>query len=157
MYKRYECDDLTEYRGYAIFDLSEVALSRDDFRDEDGDIIGYAYHNYLVDETDSIMTGEEVAETLNRLSFKCHQTKLYAKLLNITTGSLYYLQVKALEYDDILFVRKSLTKPTVVKVYVRNSYDEKKLESFRDEIPLGVVCEFIPIEKMELGIRWKDE
>lgn len=62
--KRYYCDDKTEYRSYGIFDLSKADKTMDDFRDEDG-ICSWQFGNYLVEETDSMLTGDEVCDLLN--------------------------------------------------------------------------------------------
>lgn len=63
--KRYYCDNSIEYRSYGIFDLNKADKSIDDFRDEDG-ICGWQFSNYLVDETDSMLNGEEVVNKLNK-------------------------------------------------------------------------------------------
>lgn len=63
--KQFYCDDPLEYRDYGIFDLSKADKNMDDFRDEDG-ICSWQFGNYLVDETDSMLTGEEVTELLNK-------------------------------------------------------------------------------------------
>ena len=44
--------------------LKELNKTIDDFRDEDG-ICSYEFGNYLVDETDSMLTGGEVKDKLN--------------------------------------------------------------------------------------------
>lgn len=66
--KRYYCDAPLEIRSYGIFDLSKVDKKIEDFVDEDGDIERWRFGNYLVDETESMMTGEEVTDILNELS-----------------------------------------------------------------------------------------
>jgi len=65
--KQYYCDDLLEYRDYAIFDLSKADKNIEDFKDEDGDILVWQFDNYLVDETDSMMSREDVCSILNEL------------------------------------------------------------------------------------------
>lgn len=72
--KRFECDNPLDYRGYGIFDLSKANKTKGDFRDEDG-ICLYEFHNYLVDETSAMMTGEEVEDLLNKLFDKNEQLK----------------------------------------------------------------------------------
>lgn len=63
--KQFYCDDPLEYRSYGIFDLSKADKNMDDFRDEDG-ICSWQFDNYLVEETDSMLSGEEVTELLNK-------------------------------------------------------------------------------------------
>ena len=97
--KRFECDNPLHYRGYGIFDLSKANKTKDDFRDEDG-ICSYEFHNYLVDETDAMMTGEEVEDLVNKLFDENEQLKSdnkeYKRKINELTA-----QLKTDEGDDI--------------------------------------------------------
>ena len=65
--KRFYCDASSEYRGYGIFDLSKVDKEINEFRDEYGLIESWGFGCYLVDETDSMMTGEKAVNLLNQL------------------------------------------------------------------------------------------
>ena len=67
MSKRFYCDDDLQYRNYGIFDLTKSDKTKEDFYDkkeEAYDIVHFEI--YLVDETDSMLTGEEVCDTLNK-------------------------------------------------------------------------------------------
>ena len=68
MSKRFYCDDDLQHRNYGIFDLTKSDKTKEDFYDkkeEEYDIVHFEI--YLVDETDSMLTGEEVCDTLNSL------------------------------------------------------------------------------------------
>ena len=65
--KRFECDALSEYRDYGIFDLSKADKTKEDFWDNEEECYKtYAFHNYLVDSTDSMLNGEEVENLMNK-------------------------------------------------------------------------------------------
>ena len=73
---RFYCDDETEYRGYGIFDLSKSNKTKEDFYDEEDGYLLWAFGNYLIDKTDSMLTGKEVVDLLNGLladNVKLHQ------------------------------------------------------------------------------------
>jgi len=88
--KRFYCDDGLSKRDYAIFDLSKSDKSFNDFEDEEGFVESWRFDCYLCDETDSLMTGEEVVNKLNELnnenkSFKAEIEQLkkcYNNVLN---------------------------------------------------------------------------
>jgi len=87
--KRFYCDNLLDVRGYAIFDLNDVDKVIFDFVDSDGDVASWMFDNYLVDETDSIMTGEEVMNKLNEQTIFSDEN--YAlQLLKRTIDELKY-------------------------------------------------------------------
>ena len=98
--KRFECDSPLDYRGYGVFDLSKVDMTKDDFRDEDG-ICLYEFHNYLVDETDAMMTGGEVVDKLNEQEETIQDLKTRNKrqydLLKKITDLMYARDWKSLE------------------------------------------------------------
>jgi hypothetical protein len=66
--KQFYCDDGLSKRDYAIFDLSKSDKSFNDFRDGEGFVESWRFGCYLCDETDSLMTGEEVVGKLNKLN-----------------------------------------------------------------------------------------
>ena len=66
--KQFYCDDGLSKRDYAIFDLSKSDKSFNDFRDGEGFVESWRFDCYLCDETDSLMTGEEVVDKLNKLN-----------------------------------------------------------------------------------------
>ena len=68
--KQYYCDDVTEYRGYGVFDLSKADKTINDFRDEDDLVEMWKFRLYLADETGAMMTGQEVVDSLNEQSDK---------------------------------------------------------------------------------------
>lgn len=72
---KFYCDNSLEYRGYGIFDLRKADKKMEDFQDEDG-IRLYEFRNYLVDETDSMLTGEEVVKLLNKQYKENEQLKI---------------------------------------------------------------------------------
>lgn len=73
--KQFYCDDPLEYRDYGIFDLSKADKTMDDFRDEDNDICMPLFRCYLCDETDSMLTGEEVTKLLNKQKKQINELK----------------------------------------------------------------------------------
>ena len=151
--KRYYCDGPVDKRGYGIFDLSKADRTRDEFVDDDGDICGWMFHNYLVDETDSMMTGEEVTDTLNRLGrenaqldFDLFRHKVFCEQMNLQTGSLAYMKILvALHFKDILYLEKDESGQATIKAYVKPEADENELNKFRDYLPLGATCRFFII------------
>jgi len=77
---KFYCDNSLEYRGYGIFDLRKADKKMEDFQDEDG-IRLYEFRNYLVDETDSMLTGEEVVKLLNKQDDLLEKTSLFQEHL----------------------------------------------------------------------------
>lgn len=63
--KQYYCDDPLEYRSYGIFDLSKADKTKEDFWDDEEECY-IGFQSYLVDSTDSMLTGEEVTKLLNK-------------------------------------------------------------------------------------------
>lgn len=107
--RKYYCDDGLEYRSYGIFDLSKANKSMNDFRDEDG-ICSWQFGNYLVEETDSMLTGDEVVNKLNEQEERIKRIKKYidkeikqreedlqkSVKAGMPTGSFYY-EIELLE------------------------------------------------------------
>ena len=82
MSKRFYCDDDLQHRNYGIFDLTKSDKTKEDFYDkkeEEYDIVHFEI--YLVDETDSMLTGEEVCDTLNSLETENLELKEHILLL----------------------------------------------------------------------------
>ena len=78
--KRFYCDDGLSKRDYAIFDLSKSDKSFNDFKDGEGFVESWRFDCYLCDETDSLMTGEDVVDKLNELNdFKDNVFKVIDK------------------------------------------------------------------------------
>ena len=66
--KRFYCDGSLDYRGYGIFDLYKADKTQEDFWNEEEECYEqWRFGNYLVDETDSMLKGEEVCDLLNKL------------------------------------------------------------------------------------------
>ena len=71
MSKRFYCDHELEYRNYGIFDLTKSDKTKEDFYDKKEEAYDLVHFEiYLVDETDSMLTGEEVCDTLNQYESK---------------------------------------------------------------------------------------
>lgn len=108
--KQYYCDDGLSRRDYAIFDLSKSDKSFRDFEDEDGFVESWKFDCYLCDETDSLMTGEEVCRLLNELKdenrFLKQQLKEYSgmkgDLIRTNSRLIRRLAEFNIKYEDIL-------------------------------------------------------
>ena len=129
----YYCDDPINYRSYGIFDLNKANKSRADFRDEDGDICGLLFDSYLTNETDSMLSGEEVANKLNELSDENEQLKKeienikdkerikqHEELISEQAIQLDYLQDENKHMKDVLNENKQL-QPFIE---LANKYDK---------------------------------
>ena len=93
MTKRFECDDPSEYRSYAIADVSKSDKTKEDFLDENEEIYDIiAFDDYLW-EKGCYMTGEEVENQLN---------KLYEENQTLKQALLFYLDVAILETSSCI-------------------------------------------------------
>jgi len=108
--KRFYCDAALEYRGYGIFDLSKADKKREAFIDDDGDICGWMFHNYLVEETEAMLTGEQVEDLLNENNaykqeiinvLKDYYTRLTRQMENSLTEPVQY---KVLDIQRVLIL-----------------------------------------------------
>lgn len=65
--KRFYCDDVGEYRNYAIFDTSKCEKSKEDFYDIEEECYDLmAFEDYLL-ENDCILLSDDVVDLLNAL------------------------------------------------------------------------------------------
>ena len=70
-YERYYCDDVDEYRDYAIFDLDKSDKTIEDFWNEEEECLECAkFTIYLYDETESMLKSDEIVDELNDLYAK---------------------------------------------------------------------------------------
>lgn len=68
---KYYCDNELEYRNYGIFDLSKSDKKKEDFWNPDEDCYEmWKFGNYLVEETDAMLSGKDVVGILNELTDK---------------------------------------------------------------------------------------
>ena len=113
MTKRFYCDSSLEYRDYGIFDLSKSDKTKKDFWNEKEECYELCrFGNYLVDKTDSMLTGKEVVDYLNKL---------------VNENQLLKQQLK--EQDDVKWLRENTvweTMPTSRRTFSRTSLTEDK-------------------------------
>ena len=92
--KRFYCDDELEYRDYGIFDLSKADKTKKDFWNEDEECYElWKFDNYLVDETNAMLTGENVVECLNHL----HEENIQLK------HCLKKIEKELREYNELIW------------------------------------------------------
>ena len=75
MAKRFKCDDPSEYRSYAIADVSKSDKTIKDFLDENEEVYDIIAFNDYLWEKGCYMTGEEVENQLNELYEENQQLK----------------------------------------------------------------------------------
>lgn len=70
------CDSGLEYRDYAIFDLTDVDKTKEDFWDPEEELYDiWSFEDYLFNQDGALMRGEDVEEKLNGLSSECESLK----------------------------------------------------------------------------------
>lgn len=70
------CDSNLEYRDYAIFDLTDVDKTKEDFWDPEEEFYDiWSFEDYLFNQDGALMRGEDVVGTLNGLSKECESLK----------------------------------------------------------------------------------
>ena len=86
--KRYYLDEYLEYRSYGIFDLSKSDKKKEDYWNEETGIYDIiSFEEYLINETDSMMKGEEVVDRLNEQDQEIQRLK---KELSLMKDKAYY-------------------------------------------------------------------
>ncbi len=130
MSKKYYCDSPGDARNYGIFDLSKADKKLEDFIDEDGDICSWMFGCYLVDETDSMMTGEQVCNELNFLTENNLRTdKKYLHVLH----ELRLKNDKIHELEEQVSKLKEENKCIKSKAYFRDAMDEINYQTSRNK------------------------
>ena len=81
---RYHCDNISSYRDYAIFDLKKSSKPIEDYWNEEEECYEtWKFNNYLIDETESILTGEQVITIMNKLQKENEELRiLYNEIYN---------------------------------------------------------------------------
>lgn len=92
---------------------------------------------------------KETYSTLKQAVDLLNQQDLENKVLwrrtNIYKDSLAYLNLLALDFDDILYIKKDTENVNTLDVYVKADYDWCELKKFTNNLPCGTKCKFIPV------------
>lgn len=72
------CDSGLEYRDYAIFDLTDVDKTKEDFWDPEEEFYDiWSFEDYLFNQDGALMRGEDVEDTLNGLSSEVKELRAF--------------------------------------------------------------------------------
>jgi len=86
---------------------------------------------------------------IQRLENDISKCEVLLKQLDFQTGSEAYLTVKALAFEDILYIKKDVCEPGTVRIYVKKNYSPFILKSFVKLIPLGIHCKFFVVSDVK--------
>ena len=77
------------------------------------------------------------------------ENKVLWRRTNIDKGSLAYLNLLALDFEDILYIKKDTENGNMsLDVYVKADYDWCDLSKFTKNLPCGTKCKFIVVTEV---------